>query len=68
MEKDIVSMSEWNDLCWAKSVSDTSCNDNAMVSALEFLKAQGVTNLEAASQDDIDKAFMNIITDDNLWR
>lgn len=68
LEKDIVSMSEWNDLCWAKSVSDTSCSDDALVSALGFLKAQGISDLKAATQDDIDKAFMNVITNDNLWR
>ena len=39
LEKDIVSMKEWNDLCWAKSTSDKSCNENAMVSGLGFLKS-----------------------------
>lgn len=68
LEKDIVSMSEWNDLCWAKSTTDTSCNDNAMVSGLGFLKANGINDLKSATQDDIDKAFMTIIADDNLWK
>ena len=38
LEEDILSMEEWNGLCWSKSGEDPACNEKAMVSALSFLK------------------------------
>lgn len=67
LESTITSMKEWNDLCWAKSVDDLSCNDQAMVSGISWLKQQGIDDLTKASQDEIDKAFMNVLMDDALW-
>jgi hypothetical protein len=38
-----------------------------MTSSLSFLKAQGIDNLKDASQEDIDKAFFDSISDDTFW-
>lgn len=67
LEKDITSMQEWNDLCWAKSVDDKSCNDNAMVSALQFLRDHGVTEVKKTTQDKINEIFSKMLNDDALW-
>jgi hypothetical protein len=49
LEDDILSMPEWKDLCWSKSGDDAQCNEKAMVSALSFLKVQGIDDLKAAT-------------------
>lgn len=67
LESEITSMQEWNDVCWAKSVDDKSCNDKAVVSGISFLKAMGITDLKKTSQEDINKAFYKLLMDKNLW-
>ena len=67
LEEDILLMPQWKDLCWSKSGEDSSCNDKAMVSALSFLKAHGIDDVKAASQEQIDKAFYDTISNDKYW-
>lgn len=62
LEDYIQKMDDWKKFCWAKSTLDTSCNDGAFVSALSFLKMQGIDNLELATQDEIDTAFIKSIS------
>ena len=42
----------WSKLCWAKSASDSDCNENAWLSPLKFLDATPLLDL---NQADIDK-------------
>ena len=42
----------WSKLCWAKSVSDSDCTQNAWLSPLKFLDTTPLLDL---NQADIDK-------------
>lgn len=63
-EKKIKSMKEnrWLKLCWAKSSTDTQCNEDAWVSPLRFLDGSSAFDM---SQEEIDKKFWTKFGDKN---
>ena len=61
-------MPDWKKFCWAKSTIDSSCNDGALVSSLSFLEMQGIDDLERASQEEINTAFIKSISNQATWK
>jgi len=58
LEKNIQETDDWKNLCKATSVNDESCSlTESFISPLSFLAMGGVTDLESASQEDIDRAW-----------
>ena len=51
---------KWTKLCWAKSITDTNCNENAWMSPLKFL---GGTRVSDWDQADINKTFWTTFVD-----
>ena len=50
-------MEQWPNLCLAGSAGDLSCSKYALSSALGFLPEYGITDLNEATEDQIQRAF-----------